>query len=278
MHICFPARTRSYCPRSTRLPVLPNAIGREGSSSGTLQAIRAIKVKVYFEDEYPHRTHRSNSPRQTTCRIEIENLGRISDEDDEEHNAIFEVKPIFNRTFRRETPSSRIIRPLVARNTRDVRALEFIKYWTTECQLHHKTCNNSIAAMVGHSSDCLPKRLISVNRNNRLRLVMPVKTRPPQDYRYATLTHKWEKGEGLRLSRKNMDKLHKSIMFTSLPPSFRDAVRVCRFLDIPYLWIDTLCIVQDDHRERAREICNMGHIYNNAYFEHRSHVSSTGRR
>jgi hypothetical protein len=23
--------------------------------------------------------------------------------------------------------------------------------------------------------------------------------------------------------------------------------------------------VQDDHRERAREICNMGHVYNNAY-------------
>jgi hypothetical protein len=62
-----------------------------------------------------------------------------------------------------------------------------------------------------------------------------------------------------------MDKLHKSIVFTSLPPSFRDAVRVCQFLDIPYLWIDTLCIVQDDHRESAREICNMGHIYNNAY-------------
>jgi hypothetical protein len=32
-----------------------------------------FKVKVYFEDEYLHRTHRSNSPRQTTCRIEIEN-------------------------------------------------------------------------------------------------------------------------------------------------------------------------------------------------------------
>jgi hypothetical protein len=161
-----------------------------------------FKVKVYFEDEYLHRTHRSNSPRQTTCRIEIENQGRISDEDDEEHNAIFEVKPIFNKTFRRETPSSQIIRPLVARNTRDVRALEFIKYWTTECRLHHKTCNNSIAAMVGHSSDCPPKRLISVNRNNRLRLMMPVKTRPPQDYRYTTLTHKWGKGESLRLSRK----------------------------------------------------------------------------
>jgi hypothetical protein len=117
-----------------------------------------FKVKVYFEDEYPHRTHRSNWPRQTTCRIKIENLGRISDEEDEEHNAIFEVKPVFNKTFRRENPPSRIIRPLVARNSRDVRALEFIKYWTTECRPHHKTCNNSIAAMVDHSSDCLPKR------------------------------------------------------------------------------------------------------------------------
>jgi hypothetical protein len=42
-------------------------------------------------------------------------------------------------------------------------------------------------------------------------------------------------------------------------------VRVCQFLDIPYLWTDTLCIVQDDHSERTREISNMGHIYKNAY-------------
>ncbi|TVY55546.1 hypothetical protein LCER1_G002742 [Lachnellula cervina] len=46
-----------------------------------------------------------------------------------------------------------------------------------------------------------------------------------------------------------------------LPPSFRDAVIVTRELGIRYLWIDSLCIVQDDLDDWRKESAQMDRIY-----------------
>lgn len=49
-----------------------------------------------------------------------------------------------------------------------------------------------------------------------------------------------------------------------LPQTFRDAVRITRALGIPYLWIDTLCIMQDSQEDWAKESPRMASIYTNA--------------
>ncbi|MCJ1251170.1 hypothetical protein MMC30_008401 [Trapelia coarctata] len=49
-----------------------------------------------------------------------------------------------------------------------------------------------------------------------------------------------------------------------LPKSFRDAVLITRKLGYRYLWVDSLCIVQDDQSDWAREAANMGDIYRGA--------------
>src|SRR5947209_1194200 len=36
-------------------------------------------------------------------------------------------------------------------------------------------------------------------------------------------------------------------------------------MDIAYIWIDALCIIQDDEEDKEKEIKNMGHIYRNAF-------------
>ncbi|KAL2070971.1 hypothetical protein VTL71DRAFT_13997 [Oculimacula yallundae] len=45
---------------------------------------------------------------------------------------------------------------------------------------------------------------------------------------------------------------------------FRDAVILSRKLGSRYLWIDTLCIIQDDIADWTKESAQMGHIYSNA--------------
>jgi hypothetical protein len=57
---------------------------------------------------------------------------------------------------------------------------------------------------------------------------------------------------------------HTSISFEDLPRTIQDAVIVTENLGIQYLWIDALCIKQDDEEGRALEIDLMGHIYENA--------------
>ncbi|KAF2491011.1 HET-domain-containing protein [Lophium mytilinum] len=81
---------------------------------------------------------------------------------------------------------------------------------------------------------------------------------------YATLSHRWGNSQHLRTTQSNLSTHHQNIHFADLPGTFRDAVILTRYLEIRYLWIDALCIVQDDILEWHREAIMMGNIYKNA--------------
>ncbi|KAF8851598.1 hypothetical protein BDZ45DRAFT_601202, partial [Acephala macrosclerotiorum] len=56
------------------------------------------------------------------------------------------------------------------------------------------------------------------------------------------------------------------IRFDSLPLTFQDAVTFCRLMGVYFLWIDALCIKQDDREDWEIESATMGQIYRNADF------------
>jgi hypothetical protein len=49
-----------------------------------------------------------------------------------------------------------------------------------------------------------------------------------------------------------------------LAQTLRDAIDVTRKLGIRYLWVDALCIIQDNVTDKSREIERMGKVYKNA--------------
>jgi hypothetical protein len=51
-----------------------------------------------------------------------------------------------------------------------------------------------------------------------------------------------------------------------MPQTLEDALRVCEHLQEHYLWIDRLCIIQDDAEDKARQISVMDTIYSAARF------------
>jgi hypothetical protein len=55
---------------------------------------------------------------------------------------------------------------------------------------------------------------------------------------------------------------------SSLPATVRDAVIICRHLEIKFLWVDALCIIQDspNAEDWTRESAAMDQIYGNAFF------------
>ena len=64
--------------------------------------------------------------------------------------------------------------------------------------------------------------------------------------RYAALSHRWgNETKPIITTTENVDAHISRIPFSDLSTSFQDAVRPCRQLSVPYLWIDTLCIIQD---------------------------------
>lgn len=107
-------------------------------------------------------------------------------------------------------------------------------------------------------------RLIDVgtSMHEGLRLV---ESTPGSRGKYITLSHCWGISRHFTTTKATIQARKECIDFQELPKTFQDAVEVTRYLGIRYLWIDSLCICQDDVREWERESANMGSIYSNAY-------------
>jgi hypothetical protein len=64
----------------------------------------------------------------------------------------------------------------------------------------------------------------------------------------------------------NLEGRSAGFLATELPQTLQDAIHVVRELSIQYIWIDMICIVQDDTNDWENEAQNMSNIYQNAYF------------
>jgi hypothetical protein len=68
----------------------------------------------------------------------------------------------------------------------------------------------------------------------------------------------------LQLTKSNIDALHQEIPVDSLCKTFQDAIIVTQALGLGYLWIDSLCIIQDDEHDWDQESATMADVYGNA--------------
>lgn len=82
---------------------------------------------------------------------------------------------------------------------------------------------------------------------------------------YLALSHCWGGEIAIRTTQNTYHAYKQGINFHCLPKNFQDAVMVARSLGIKYLWIDALCIIQDDKEDWEKESGNMATIYQNAY-------------
>lgn len=82
--------------------------------------------------------------------------------------------------------------------------------------------------------------------------------------RYACLSHCWGGFQPLKTTTDSLE-AHKSIIaWDTIPKTFQDAIKVARSFDLDYIWIDSLCIVQDDKADWIRESKEMCSIYENS--------------
>ena len=136
------------------------------------------------------------------------------------------------------------------------------KKWLGSCQMLHSTC------YVQQDEQRLkqPSRLISVTeKQGDIKLRLCSHSEYANDVvMYLTLSHCWGIEERLTLKKSNLEAFGKEIPFKMLPKTFADAMMVTLKLDHHYLWIDSLCILQDDETDWLHESPRMGDIYRNA--------------
>jgi hypothetical protein len=122
-------------------------------------------------------------------------------------------------------------------STGSAETINFIKMCLSNCQSTHQNCSVSDSP-----ADWYPTRLIEVVENGA-RLVVTAETPPIGPY--ASLSHRWGDANMLKCTDNNIDKLKQFIALSTLPTSFQNALHVIKFLGIKYIWIDSLCIIQD---------------------------------
>jgi hypothetical protein len=143
-------------------------------------------------------------------------------------------------------------------------AVQRIEHWMKDCICSHERCHLS-EAVDSEESSILPSRLLDVwHGSGYVRLI---ETSEGQRGRYICLSHRWgsKSCPEFRTEKSTLEAYKKGIDFTRLPKLFAQVVQVVRQLGINYLWIDSLCIVQDDYDDWNRESAKMGTIYKNGY-------------
>ncbi|KAH7193652.1 heterokaryon incompatibility protein-domain-containing protein [Fusarium flagelliforme] len=83
--------------------------------------------------------------------------------------------------------------------------------------------------------------------------------------RYVALTHRWGTVQPLMLLKALEDAFCSNIPFVSIPATFQDAIRLTNDIGIEYIWIDSLCIIQDSKDDWQAEAARMASVYSQAY-------------
>jgi hypothetical protein len=141
-----------------------------------------------------------------------------------------------------------------------------IKSWLTTCDETHKGCMKRRKAKSA-SSRFVPTRLLDISGppGSHMKVIETAKTavRSP----YATLSHCWGPGKFVRLLPETKKEYieGEGVPWQMMTENFKGAIEVARFLEIEYIWIDSLCIIQGAGGDFNTEGGLMHQVYRNSY-------------
>jgi hypothetical protein len=141
-------------------------------------------------------------------------------------------------------------------------AFEAIVRWFKTCVKEHKTLCSPLVPPGGAPK--LPLRVLEVGADASAEIRL-VETQGRVGY-WACLSHCWDGQQPLTTTR-NPDTLSQhlvAIRWEALPKTFQEAIIVTRRFGIPFLWIDSLSIIQDDFEDWQTQSAQMAYIYQNS--------------
>lgn len=154
---------------------------------------------------------------------------------------------------------------------------DILKKWVTNCQDYHNGACDPLIDDVTEvfragpfDSLTFAFRFVDVFSNNIV--VAPSKdfdyAGGDRNYDYIALSYVWGGLDFLRLLGHNKEELMKpkslSRQWNAIPKTIRDAILLARMMHIRYLWVDSLCLTQDNEIDLYQGIQHMDSIYSGA--------------
>ncbi|KAI0427322.1 HET-domain-containing protein [Xylaria sp. FL1042] len=232
----------------------------EDSMLATTQTLRATDIKIFIDAEHLFAGEPLENVRVfDVLRIHIGPVPEKCSRSIQE--GAWHEDPLVLVLFRSPTGRPRVDGFEVGRLQSDPNLgseanFDLARLWLSTCQNEHTEC-------VKNYMPQLPTRVIDVgvkNCNQNLRLAIPRGERSP----YVALSHCWGGQVSPLLLNDNIGDFKSVIRFQELPATFQDAITITRELNIRYLWIDSLCIIQNSKQDWGQESKKMGLYYGNS--------------
>lgn len=148
-------------------------------------------------------------------------------------------------------------KPLTRGHPLSPESVEWVKSHFFDCFQNHGGCTAVLYAD-------LPRRILFFEYDQLGMITVRLQEPSSKRDHYAALSHCWGKQQVLTTTTDTIEARKKAIDWNKIPQTFQDSIRYCLVLGIHYLWIDALCIVQDDLSDWEIESAKMADIYQNA--------------
>ena len=135
--------------------------------------------------------------------------------------------------------------------------ISLCRIWIDSCKTSHQKCSLK-------RSSFMPTRLLEISFNPKpilqLRSLADFYGTTPN---YVALSHVWAADNLFHKFGRNIFE-NRSVDIDKLPTKFAKAISACYKLERRYIWVDFLCIDQDDSNEKFSAIREMDKIYEQA--------------
>ncbi|KAM0812071.1 putative Heterokaryon incompatibility domain-containing protein [Seiridium cardinale] len=134
---------------------------------------------------------------------------------------------------------------------------EFIQETLHKCLCNHSECSKNVDVE-------LPTYVVDVGLDHDAACVKIVRSYGANGS-YIALSYCWGGPQHMQLTNKTLKSFQQGLTVSRLPKTLRDAITVTRQLGHRYLWVDALCIVQDDQNSKQLELGKMSQTYKNSF-------------
>jgi hypothetical protein len=140
-----------------------------------------------------------------------------------------------------------------------------IRSWVNTCDASHEDCMKRRKA-TPKAKRFVPTRLLDISGPPETPIRIVEKASTSIQGPYCSLSHCWGKPKFIELHKETRKHyMEQGVEWHLLSKNFQEAIEIARSLEVGYIWIDSLCIIQDSNEDWMHEAARMHLVYRNSY-------------
>ncbi|KAK4901762.1 hypothetical protein LTR27_001534 [Elasticomyces elasticus] len=136
-------------------------------------------------------------------------------------------------------------------------SLNTARGWLRQCLEIHQNCPQP-------SRTFMPRRMVEATSDGQRSSFRVKDTYPDHVEPYAALSYCWGGDQTFKTTKAKLEHYRNGQAASVLTRTISDALITTMRLGLRYIWVDSLCVIQDDEKDKACEVAQMAKIYVNA--------------